>query len=200
MSFTISSDLLWKAAFVIIWAAMSVIRLPYGKAHKAAPKKASMRPGLEAMLVGLNSLSMMLAPMLVVFSPWLDSFEMGLPLWVRGLAVALFAADAVFFYWVHKNLGRNWSPVLDIKKEHRLVQEGPYKYMRHPMYTQIWVWVSVQGLVLDNWFLEIFGLLSWALLYFSRVPREEKLMADEFGEEYLTYCRRTGRLFPKLSC
>jgi protein-S-isoprenylcysteine O-methyltransferase Ste14 len=194
----ISSNLLWKTAFVSIWLAMAVIRWPYGKAHKAAPKKASLRPGLEAVLVGLNSLSMMVAPMVVVFSPWLDSFAMGLPQWARGLATVFFAADAVFFYWVHKTLGRNWSPVLDIKKEHRLVQEGPYRYIRHPMYTQIWVWVLTQGIVLDNWFLEVFGLLCWALLYFSRVPREERLMSDEFGQDYLAYCERTGRLLPRV--
>ncbi len=194
----ISLDLIWKAAFVLIWVAMGVIRWPYGKAHKEAQKKASMRPSLEGALVGLNALGMMVAPMLVVFSPWLDSFEMGLPHWARGLATAIFAADAAFFYWVHKTLGRNWSPVLDIKNDHRLIQEGPYRYIRHPMYTQVWIWVLAQGLVLDNWLLGIFGLLCWALLYFSRVPREERLMANEFGRDYMAYCSRTGRLLPKV--
>jgi len=66
------------------------------------------------------------------------------------------------------------------------------------MYTQIWIWVLMQGFVLDNWILELIGLFCWALLYFSRVPREERLMVDEFGQDYLAYCRRTGRLLPRV--
>ena len=198
MSHLISLDLVWKAAFVLLWLATGVIRWPHAKGNKQAPKKTRMRPGIEGTLVALNMLSMMVAPMLVIFSPWLDDFGMGLPHGARGLATALFAADVIFFYWVHRTLGRHWSPVLEIKNDHRLVQEGPYHSIRHPMYTQIWIWVLMQGLILDNWLVGIFGVLSWGLLYFSRVPHEERLMAEEFGQDYVAYCARTGRLLPKI--
>jgi len=57
---------------------------------------------------------------------------------------------------------------------------------------------QLQGLVLSNWTVEVFGVVSWAILYFIRVPREERMMADEFGEEYKAYQKRAGRIIPFL--
>ena len=68
------------------------------------------------------------------------------------------------------------------------------------MYTQLWIWVIFQGLILSNYFIEIIGILTWGNLYFMRVSNEEKMMIDEFGNEYKEYMKRTGRLIPPLSC
>ena len=54
-----------------------------------------------------------------------------------------------------------------------------------------------QGLVLSNWFIEIFGILTWVNLYFIRIDKEEKMMIDTFGKEYEEYIKTTGRIFPK---
>jgi protein-S-isoprenylcysteine O-methyltransferase Ste14 len=134
--------------------------------------------------------------MLAVFSPWLDGYRMNLPVWVRAAGAIVFASSGLLFFWVHKWLGKNWSPILEIKEEHKLVIGGPYKFVRHPMYTQIWLWVICQGLVLSNWVVEILGILAWAILYFIRVPREEQMMTAEFGTQYEEYKKRTGRVLP----
>ena len=66
------------------------------------------------------------------------------------------------------------------------------------MYLSMWIFAIFQGFALSNYFLGIFGVLSWANLYFVRVANEEKMMLDTFGEEYEKYIENTGRLFPKI--
>ena len=67
------------------------------------------------------------------------------------------------------------------------------------MYTQLWIWVIFQGLILSNYFIEIIGILTWGNLYFMRVSNEEKMMIDEFGDEYKKYMKKTGRLIPQIN-
>jgi protein-S-isoprenylcysteine O-methyltransferase Ste14 len=100
--------------------------------------------------------------------------------------------------WCHQALGQNWAMGLAIKKQHEFVQTGPYRWMRHPMYTHFWLLVIVQGIVLNNWLVLLFGLTSWSMLYFWRVDKEEKMMLQEFGFVYKNYMAITGRLLPKL--
>ena len=66
------------------------------------------------------------------------------------------------------------------------------------MYTQIWIWVIAQFLITSNWTVGLSGFIPWSILYFIRVPREEKMMYEEFGEEYLKYMEQTKRVVPKL--
>ena len=66
------------------------------------------------------------------------------------------------------------------------------------MYTQCWLWVFFTGIVASNWFVLVFGLVTWGFLYFTRVFNEEKMMLGEFGTEYSDYMKQTGRIFPKI--
>ena len=67
------------------------------------------------------------------------------------------------------------------------------------MYTQLWIWVIFQGLVLSNFFIEIIGILTWGNLYFMRISNEEKMMIEEFGDKYKEYMKKTGRLIPQIN-
>lgn len=159
--------------------------------------KEKVRPGLESFLVGLNFIGMMFLPLLAVFSGYLDDFRMHLPDSARLIALLVSFLNIGLFAKAHKDLGRNWSPILEIKDNHKLIEYGVYKRIRHPMYAHIWLWVIGQGLVLDNWVVWAFGVAAWATLYYIRVPREEAMLIDEFGDKYKKYMRRTGAIFPK---
>jgi len=100
------------------------------------------------------------------------------------------------FHRTHEALGRNWSVTLEVRENHRLVTEGIYRYLRHPMYTAFWLWALAQALLLPNWIAGPAGLLGFGTLYFFRVSREEQLMLDTFGEEYRAYMARTRRIIP----
>lgn len=191
-------ELIWKGIFMAVFVATFFIRLPHAKANKKAEKKSSERPGAEKFLLLVNFLTMVIMPLFVVFSPWLDGFDMNAPAWARWASAVGLTAAAYFFYVVHRTLGVNWSPLLEIKKEHTLITDGPYKYIRHPMYTYIWILVLLQGVLLSNWLLEGAGVFFWAVSYFIRLPREESMMLAEFGESYEEFRQRTGAVVPAI--
>lgn len=103
-----------------------------------------------------------------------------------------------YFWWVHKALRTNWSPILEIGQKHKLINTGPYKRIRHPMYTQVWLWAISQMLIISNWVAGLAGILLWTFMYFMRVGKEERMMLDEFGAEYEEYMKETGRILPPL--
>jgi protein-S-isoprenylcysteine O-methyltransferase Ste14 len=190
-------ELVYKASFFLFFVAYMVIRFYYGKPHKKSEKKSIHGKNREKALVGLVSLGSFIIPMIWVFSDLFLAFDMGFPDYVRVFGITILLVSLWLFYWVHKILGRNWSPVLEIQKDHKLITEGPYKRVRHPMYTQTWLLVIGQFLILSNWIAGTAGIITWAILYFIRVPKEEEMMLEEFGEEYQEYMGKTGRLLPR---
>ena len=136
-------------------------------------------------------------------TPWLDWADYRLSPRARGLVGGLGAAIlacAVWLFWrAHVDLGRNWSPSLQLREGHALVTRGVYRWVRHPMYASQWLWGVGQALLLQNWVAGWVGLALFAPLYFLRVPREERMMLDRFGEEFCAYMDRTGRVVPYLS-
>jgi protein-S-isoprenylcysteine O-methyltransferase Ste14 len=66
------------------------------------------------------------------------------------------------------------------------------------MYASMWLWGVAQALLLQNWVAGWAGLVSFLPLYLLRVPREERMMLDEFGGEYRAYMDRTDRVVPRL--
>jgi len=95
-------------------------------------------------------------------------------------------------------LGQNWSVALEIHKGHRLVTNGVYRLIRHPMYASALLLGLAQGLMLQNWLAGWYTLVVSALAFLIRIPREEKMMCEFFGQEYIDYMKRTGRIFPPL--
>ena len=88
--------------------------------------------------------------------------------------------------------------MLELQSGHQLIKQGVYRYLRHPMYSAIFLFDIAQGLLLHNWLAGWFALLSFGLMYLARVRREEQMMRDHFGKEYDDYSRSTGRLIPRL--
>jgi protein-S-isoprenylcysteine O-methyltransferase Ste14 len=150
-------------------------------------------------VVSLAYIGMSIIPLIHIFSNWFTSCNLALPLWARIVGAVGFALTILLYWWTHKVLGKHWSNVLVIKEEHKLITEGPYKYVRHPMYTTFWMWVIFQGLLLANWLVWIVGIGTWSLAYFTRIEHEEQMMLEQFGQEYKDYMKKTGRLLPKFS-
>lgn len=189
----------WKWAFFILLVTWYFIRIPYGRNSLKIKSKTKKRTGLEQFLILLNFVSMGFLPGFVVFSSWFDFASMSLPSFVRWTGLIVYGLNLVLFVWCHRSLGKNWSTILEIREGHELIQKGPYKRIRHPMYTHFWLLIISQGLVLDNWIVLVYGILAWGILYFLRVKEEEKMMIEEFGDEYKKYMKKTGRLFPKFN-
>jgi len=135
-------------------------------------------------------------PLVWIASPWL-SFA-NYPLRPGSLAAGLvcFVAGLWFFYRSHADLGDNWSVTLQVRADHRLITEGVYRWIRHPMYASLFLYSIGQWLVLPNWVAGPSYLVTFGLLYALRVDAEERMMRDAFGADYVTYMSRTKRLVP----
>ena len=155
------------------------------------------REGPVVLLLSLLWGIAILLPFLHMFSPWLRFADYHLPVWAGIIGIVIFAFSLWLLWRSHADLGRNWSITLEIQQKHSLVTHGVFSYIRHPMYAAHLLWGIAQGLLIQDW---IAGLAALALLVplcFLRVPREERMMLEQFGEEYQHYITRTGRIIPR---
>jgi protein-S-isoprenylcysteine O-methyltransferase len=110
------------------------------------------------------------------------------------IAVILCALGIALALWARYYLGKNWSALPSIKEGHELVTSGPYRYVRHPIYTGIIV--AMLGPMLTSssiWFIIFFGM---CFTFVWRIRKEEQFMTELFGEKYLEYKKRTKALIP----
>jgi protein-S-isoprenylcysteine O-methyltransferase Ste14 len=119
-----------------------------------------------------------------------------LPMPVRWGAVAVLILLIPAFYWMFSSLANNISPTVTIRSEHQLVTSGPYKWIRHPLYTFGFIMIVSVCVALANWFILSVALLTWIPLIL-RTPLEESKLIEAFGDEYREYMTKTGRYFPK---
>jgi protein-S-isoprenylcysteine O-methyltransferase Ste14 len=134
---------------------------------------------------------------LLVRNPsWGPKLRFPLPFWLRWAGIALGLASLGLWTWTHVALGTLWSAPLQLRTHHRVVTSGPYWRIRHPMYTAFLSWATSLGLVIANWVAIVFVVWA-AVIIVARVPREEQMMLERFGEEYREYMKKTGRFLPK---
>jgi protein-S-isoprenylcysteine O-methyltransferase Ste14 len=136
-------------------------------------------------------------PFVVYFTDWLAFADYTLPRWAGWIGVGLLVAALLLIWRAYADLGRNWSPTLEIAKDHQLVTDGVYRYIRHPVYAAMWLWALANPLTLWNWIAGFGLLVVFVVLYARRVPREEAMMIEHFGEAYRRYREGTPALLPR---
>ena len=123
-------------------------------------------------------------------------------LWAPGSGVSVVATSlvvlgAAFAIWARLTIGRNWSGNVTLKEGHELVVTGPYRVVRHPIYTGL-IAMGV-GTALE--YAEPVGFLVLALgvaVFAIRIPAEERLMTETFPDQYPEYRRRVRAVIPFL--
>lgn len=106
---------------------------------------------------------------------------------VGGLALVL---------WSRITLGKYWSRIVAVKQDHKLVQSGPYRAIRHPLYTGILTASLGTALAFGLWRTLLALVLLWTA-FIWRAYREDEVMAGQFGAEFAAYRTRSGRLLPR---
>jgi protein-S-isoprenylcysteine O-methyltransferase Ste14 len=106
----------------------------------------------------------------------------------------MLAAGLAFAVWARRHLGRNWSAHVVVKEDHALIRSGPYRHLRHPIYTGILLAFLGMVLVIG----ELRGLLAMGcvLLSFAIKSRQEEKRMSETFPEYEQYRRETAALIP----
>ncbi len=117
--------------------------------------------------------------------------------WIRDLGIAITAAGLLFAIWARSYLGGNWSGSVTVKVEHQLIRTGPYRWVRHPIYSGMIVAFIGTAIVRG----QVRGIVAVVLLWISFTIKsrvEEQFMTATFGPEYEEYSRSTGAIVPRL--
>ncbi len=116
---------------------------------------------------------------------WL--FYPGLTLWLLGLGLT---------GWAYRALGRFFSLDVQVQTQHRVVDSGPYRLLRHPGYSGALFGLLGLGAALQSWASVLVLLLATTAAFAYRIRIEEKFLIAELGDEYVQYMARTKRLVP----
>ena len=147
----------------------------------------------------LIALPLFLAILTYIVNPlWVAWADLPLPNWTRWAGVALGLLTVPAAHWVFTSLGRNVSETVLTKSHHELVTSGPYRWIRHPLYTTGIALVLAIGLMAASWLILLFGLVTVASIRLVVIPLEERELLTKFGHEYRDYMQRTGRLLPRV--
>lgn len=188
----------WNIVFLVGFIVYVGIRGVFERRARNNEKMVRRLDALEKTLLLIVAVGSLVLPVFYLFTPWLAFADYRLPAFAPWCGTVLMVAALWLFYRAHADLGQNWSVTLELRKGHQLVKQGVYRSIRHPMYASILLWGLAQGLLLQNWLAGWSALVTFALMYFVRTPREELLMCEFFGQEYRDYMRQTGRLFPRI--
>jgi protein-S-isoprenylcysteine O-methyltransferase Ste14 len=197
--------LTFRLAFVILLAVLFAMRFYFMiKVRRSGgrimpDKEAVKREGGRGFLVFRMALFFALVAFLGMYiagMAWIDQFLFFLPGWLRWIGFALGILSVAFMTWTQVTLDTQWSAQLQLREDHHLITTGPYARMRHPLYTSMFGWGTALSLLTANWiFVGVCALTIAGLVW--RVPKEEQMMVEAFGDEYNTYMQRTGRFFPR---
>jgi len=172
------------------------IRAPHNKRSKETKISESRKSLLEKTLMFSMTLGGFVLPMIFILTPLLSFADRRVYPLVFSAGVACYGLGLWLFYRAHADLGTNWSPTLELRENHELVARGIYKYIRHPMYAAIFLGVFAQALLLPNWIAGPSALVAFTLMFTLRLRREERMLAEKFGQLYQDYMTRTKRLIP----
>ena len=149
-------------------------------------------------IIRIGGLILWLSPLAYLLNPaWMAWSKMGLPEWARWLGVILGIVCTAGIYWLFSSIGRGITATSATRQDHKLVTRGPYRWIRHPLYTFGSSMFIAFGMMADNWFIALLGILAFVAMAI-RTPKEEANLIEKFGDEYRKYMQRTGRFLPRL--
>ncbi len=200
-----ATESIFYVAFWVLFGGLLLMRVYFSlRVRQAGERLMPDHEAIEREGRGMFSIRVaaffLLIALLVLYAlnaPWIVALAIPLPDWLRGAGFALGLASLALWAWTQATLGTEWSPQLQLRKGHHLVTSGPYARVRHPLYTAMLGIATAFALVTAHWVFVALGIRSIVGL-FVRVPREERMMLDEFGPEYAAYRQRTGRFLPRL--
>ena len=170
------------------------------KADKETGEKISRKVDGSVMMniIKFGGLILWLSPFVYLVNPqWMAWSKIGLPELLRWLGVGIGILCVLGIYWLFSSIGSGISPTSATRKEHTLSTSGPYRWVRHPLYTVGSMLFISFGMMADNWFIAALGILAFIAMA-KRTPQEEANLIEKFGDEYREYMKHTGRFFPKL--
>jgi protein-S-isoprenylcysteine O-methyltransferase Ste14 len=204
-----TSDIFFRISFLLLWIALGILRVYYGRKTKTHNSLVGVAEKLKTAEQEMGKGMMVLSAIVTVIGgPGLILYLLSPPWWVwtrlplgelvKWLGIIIAIPPLFYLVWVHRHLETQWSIALELQEDHKLITSGPYSRVRHPMYLGIFVYTT--GLILIASDLLVFVFFAFSIwVNYRRIPSEEEMMIEQFGDEYRGYMKQTGRLFPRIS-
>jgi len=186
-------------SIIVVWLLIIVyFAADFGlrKGEKARSFEAGKRDQKTSFLLSLTHGAMLLA---ILLCPILNSYHIGqidnLPV-VQWIGFGMMIVGFVIRTWAMLVLGQFYTRTLQTTEDQQIVEQGPYRLIRHPGYLgSLSFWLGA-GLATGNWMVTIGITIVLGLAYRSRIQAEETMLFTTFGQAYQEYSRRTWRLIP----
>jgi protein-S-isoprenylcysteine O-methyltransferase Ste14 len=176
---------LWLA-FIIYWSAAAM-----NAAATSTSESITSRQIHQLLMYGALLIAVLPVPGLrrrwLPLSPWI-LVPIGLTIQVSAGLLAI---------WARKHLGRNWSGAITKKVDHQLIRTGPYKKLRHPIYSGM-LGMFLGAAVVSGELHALLGLLIMSLAYWRKIRLEEQNLHEAFGADYDDYQKKSWALIPGL--
>jgi protein-S-isoprenylcysteine O-methyltransferase Ste14 len=187
--------MVYRWIFPLLWIVFIAFWIVMARSGKAVAERESAYSRLSHYLPLAIAIYLIAAPN-VPIAPLSDRF-VPLALWPVRFGAALTFLGIAFAIWARIRLAGNWSSDVTLKRDHELMVDGPYRWVRHPIYTGILVALAGTALAVGEWR----GVLAVALAFaafWRKLRIEEALMRRQFGESYARYADRVPALIPFL--
>lgn len=191
---------MFRLMLALLLAAFVIHRGYYSRKlpPKAETTVAQHEAGITTRLASILGVTALLSTIVYILAPASMTWaSLPIPAWLRWFGVGLALVGFGLLQWSQNTLGRNWSDTPRLMVQQTLVTDGPYRWMRHPIYSAFLLILGAPLFVSANWFVGGAWLGMTALDVWSRVRFEEAIMMERFGEAYQAYMQRTGRLLPR---
>lgn len=188
---------IYVIGFILRWYSAANLKKA---GEKLLPDKQNMRHSSRFRIVFQGTMSLVWIGIVVSYAwypAWMAALKFPLPLWLRYSGVLLGFVSFPLLLATFHALGRYWTPLPQIREKHELVTSGPYRFIRHPMYsTMIMLFIafpliSANILVALSSLAAIAATIGWAM-------KEEKMLTGYFGNEYREYMKQAGAFLPRI--
>ncbi|MFW9836184.1 MAG: methyltransferase [Candidatus Thorarchaeota archaeon] len=192
-------ELMFRILFIAMYSIFGIVRIYYRSQNlgRESEKEESLMDA-PTILLSFAILGFFTLIFLYILLPtWILWAHYELHILVRWSGIALSLTSIGLIIWIHHTLGKQYSAKLEIQKEHELIDAGPYRRVRHPMYTVFILFSLAVAVISSN--LLMLGFAILIAIPFHWISRnEERMLTEEFGDKYRNYMKRTGRFLPSL--
>ena len=185
----------YRLVFPVLWFAFIAFWIAMAWGGKAVAERESVYSRLSHYLPLAVGIYLIAAPRLPI-AALSDRFA-PLSLWLVQLGLALTVAGIAFAIWARIRIAGNWSSDVTLKRDHELIVDGPYAFVRHPIYTGILTGLLGTALAVGEW-RALLGVAIATGAYWRKLRIEERVMRRQFGEAYTRYTERVPALIPLL--
>ena len=185
---------LFLSLFVVMWGGWFALWNVMARRVKAAAQSENAVSRLSHVVPLLIAAYLLAAPLPL---PLFNERFVPVGLWLASLGAALTFVGLAFAIWARFIIAGNWSSYVELKRDHELIVAGPYRFVRHPIYTGLLLAFVGSALAVGEWR----GVLAVAIVaasFWRKLRLEEAIMRRQFGESYARYAARTPALIPFL--